>query len=48
VTVVVVASTVLAALLDAGPVGRWAVRVIAAGALAAAHFMPVEVANILR
>ena len=47
-TVVVDASTVVAALLDTGPVGRWAESVIAAGALAAPHFMPVEVANILR
>ena len=47
-TVVVDASVVVAALLDTGPVGRWAEQLLTAGPLAAPHLMPVEVANVLR
>lgn len=47
-TTVVDASVVVAALLDAGPVGTWAEEVLASGPLAAPHLMPVEVANVLR
>jgi len=47
-TVVVDASVVAAALLDTGPVGTWAERLLTAGPLAAPHLMPVEVANVLR
>ncbi len=42
------ASTVVAALVDDGPVGRWAEHVLASGLLAAPHLMPIEVANVLR
>jgi len=42
------ASVVVAALVDAGPVGSWAETVIAEGPVAAPHLMPVEAANILR
>jgi predicted nucleic acid-binding protein len=48
VTVIVDASTVVAALVDSGPAGRWAETVVTSGPLAAPHLMPVEVANILR
>ncbi len=47
-TVVVDASVVVAALVDAGPTGSWAESVLASGPLAAPHLMPVEVANVLR
>ncbi|HEV8280475.1 MAG TPA: type II toxin-antitoxin system VapC family toxin [Candidatus Limnocylindrales bacterium] len=47
-TVVVDASVVVAALVDAGSDGRWAGSELAAEGLAAPHLMPVEVANILR
>lgn len=47
-TIVVDASVVVAALVDNGPVGRWAEAVLATDALAAPHLMPVEAANILR
>ena len=47
-TVVVDASAVVAALVDAGPDGRWAGSELAADGLAAPHLMPVEAANILR
>lgn len=47
-TVVVDASVVVAALVDAGPAGSWAESVLASGPLAAPHLMPVEVANVLR
>lgn len=47
-TTVVDASTVVAALVDTGPDGRWAEEVVAAGGLDAPHLMPVEVASILR
>ena len=46
--VVVDASAAVALLVDAGPDGRWAERVLAREQLAAPHHMPVEVANILR
>ena len=46
--VVVDASAAVALLVDAGPDGRWAERVLAREHLAAPHLMPVEVANILR
>jgi predicted nucleic acid-binding protein len=46
--VVVDASTVVAALTDSGPDGRWAEEILASGPLAAPHLMPAEVANILR
>lgn len=42
------ASVVVAALVDAGPVGLWAESVLREGGLAAPHLMVVEVANILR
>jgi len=48
VTAVVDASVVVAALIDDGPVGRWAEELVASTPLAAPHLMPVEVANILR
>jgi predicted nucleic acid-binding protein len=48
VTVVVDASTVVAALADAGPAGSWAEERLRDASLAAPHLMPVEVANILR
>jgi predicted nucleic acid-binding protein len=48
VTLVVDASLVVAALIDAGPVGRWAESMLVAGPPAAPHLMPVEAANILR
>ncbi len=47
-TIVVDASVVVAALVDAGPDGRWAEEILAANDLVAPHLMPVEVANILR
>lgn len=46
--VVVDASIVVAALVEHGPVGRWAEEVISSSVLAAPHLMPAEVANILR
>lgn len=47
-TLVVDSSAVVAALVDSGPDGRWAERILSAGELAAPHLMPVEAANILR
>ncbi len=47
-TVVVDASVVVAALLDAGPLGAWAEAVLLSGPLAAPHLMPVEAASVLR
>ena len=47
-TVVVDASVVVAALIDAGPVGVWAEALLLSGPLAAPHLMPVEAANVLR
>ncbi|MBK5249212.1 MAG: type II toxin-antitoxin system VapC family toxin [Actinomycetales bacterium] len=46
--IVVDASTVVAALIDAGPTGRWASHVLRSDALAAPHLLPAEVSNILR
>jgi len=48
VTTVVDASLVVAALVDSGPVGRWADGVLGAGHLVAPHLLPVEVASVLR
>jgi predicted nucleic acid-binding protein len=48
VTLVVDASTVVAALVDSGTDGRWAEALLASDSLAAPHLLPVEVANILR
>ena len=47
-TAVVDASVVVAALIDDGPVGRWAEELVISRPLAAPHLMPVEAANILR
>ena len=47
-TLVVDSSTVVAALIDTGPVGVWAGSIMRSGPLAAPHLMPVEAANILR
>lgn len=47
-TVVIDASVVVAALIDAGPVGAWAESLLVSGQLAAPHLMPVETANVLR
>ena len=46
--VVVDASAVVAGLVDSGPDGRWAERVLTSGPLAAPHLLPAEVANVLR
>jgi predicted nucleic acid-binding protein len=48
VTLVVDASVVVSALVDAGRTGAWAESLLAAEPLAAPHLMPVEAANILR
>jgi predicted nucleic acid-binding protein len=48
VTLVVDASVVVAALLDSGPDGRWAEKVLVSDHLAAPHLLPVEAGNILR
>ncbi len=45
---VVDASLVVAALIDSGKDGTWALELLATGPLAAPHLMPVEAANILR
>ena len=47
-SVVVDSSVVVAALIDSGPVGRWAEALLLSGPLVAPHLMPVEAANILR
>lgn len=47
-TLVVDASVLVAALVDAGPDGTWAEEVLGSEPLAAPHLMPVEVANVLR
>ena len=47
-TLVVDASVVVAALVDGGDTGRWAVELFGAGPLAAPQLLPVEVANVLR
>ena len=38
----------VAALVDASPVGSWAESVLASGPLAAPHLLPIETANVLR
>lgn len=47
-TLVVDASMVIAALVDSGPDGHWAERLLDSDNLAAPHLMPAEAANILR
>lgn len=47
-TFVVDASVVVAAIVDSGPIGRWAEERLRAGRLAAPHLMPAEAANVLR
>lgn len=47
-TLVVDASVVAAALVDAGPDGTWAEELLATEALTAPHLLPVEVSSILR
>lgn len=47
-TLVVDASVVVAALIDDGPVGRWAEALLLSAPLAAPHLLPAEVANVLR
>lgn len=47
-TLVIDASLVVSALVDAGDTGRWAESVVASEPLSAPHLMPVEVTNILR
>ncbi len=47
-TLVIDASTVIAALIDVGPDGTWAEPLIEFEVLVAPHLMPVEAANILR
>ena len=47
-TLVVDASVVVAALIDAGSDGIWAEERLGSDALAAPHLLPVEVANVLR
>ncbi|MGH2620965.1 MAG: type II toxin-antitoxin system VapC family toxin [Anaerolineales bacterium] len=46
-TLVVDAGVVVAALVDAGPQGRWAEKMLASGPLAAPHLMLAEAGNIL-
>lgn len=47
-TLVVDASTVVAALVDSGTDGRWAESVLTSDSLAAPHLMMAEASNILR
>lgn len=47
-TLVVDASLVVAALVDGGPAGLWAERMLGSADLAAPHLMPADAANILR
>lgn len=47
-TLVVDASLVVSALVDAGSTGTWAESLLAAEPLSAPHLMPVEVTSILR
>lgn len=47
-TVVVAASTVVAALVDSGTDGRWAESVLTSDSLAAPHLLMAEASNILR
>jgi predicted nucleic acid-binding protein len=48
VTLVIDASTVVAALIGQGRDGEWAEAQLAAGPLAAPHLLAVEVSNVLR
>lgn len=45
---VVDASTVVAALVDDGSIGRWAEDSLTAAVLAAPHLLPAEVTNVIR
>jgi predicted nucleic acid-binding protein len=45
---VIDASVMVAALVDASPVGSWAESVLLSGPLAAPHLLPIETANVLR
>jgi predicted nucleic acid-binding protein len=45
---VIDASLVVAALIDSGKDGTWALKLLGTDQLAAPHLMPAEVANILR
>jgi predicted nucleic acid-binding protein len=47
VTLVIDASLVVSALVDAGDAGRWAESMLVSDQLSAPHLMPAEVANIL-
>lgn len=47
-SLVVDASVIVAALVDSGPDGEWAARVLRDQTLAAPHHMPIEAANVLR
>ena len=47
-TVVLDASVLVAATVDAGPDGHWSEQVVGSGALAAPHLILVEATNILR
>lgn len=47
-TLVLDSSLMVAALVDAGPVGSWADQLLGTDHLCAPHLMPVEVANVLR
>ena len=46
--IVLDASVVVAALIDAGDVGQWAAECLTSDDIAAPHLMPVEVGNLLR
>jgi predicted nucleic acid-binding protein len=48
VTLVIDASTAVAALIDSGTDGRWAESLLASDSLAAPHLLTVEASNILR
>ena len=47
-TIVLDASTLVAALIDTGAHGRWAEALLASESLLAPHLLPVETTNILR
>lgn len=47
-TLVADASVVVAALVDSGPAGAWAERMLRSDDVGAPHLMPAEVANLLR
>jgi predicted nucleic acid-binding protein len=48
VSVVVDASVVVAALVDSGPVGEWAIERLRGRPLCAPHLLPAEVADVMR